>query len=262
MKRFKRLVAMCLATAMAMSIMCVGVSANDDATNFEEVSIEYIDNLLREANTPEDKIQSMDEELKRYIYENSLSRDDVEYIDVTQEQNAANMARAGYAIPTNELRLSVSAYKVSGKQQVDIYPSYEWLVPVEPKGKDFFGYSTHGSYSAVAGERSNLIYAKMDSDDPWQSSGSATYTGTCTTGYSHSGTSLGTPDFPIYIKGNFYYRVDIDTASPVKKIVLAYVHDTSWGGLSYSVGFGPFSIGITPSSNNVGYQNNIYNLNY
>ena len=102
----------------------------------------------------------------------------------------------------------------------------------------------------------------MDKDDAWGDPDEATYTGSSLTGYEHQGSDLGTPDFKIYIKGNFYYRVDIDSSSPVKKIVLAYVHDTSWGGYSYSVGYGPFSISVTPSSNSVGYQNNVYNLNY
>lgn len=37
--------------------------------------------------------------------------------------------------------------------QVDIYPSYEWKVPVKPKGKDYFGYSTHSDYSVVPNEK-------------------------------------------------------------------------------------------------------------
>lgn len=32
--------------------------------------------------------------------------------------------------------------------------------------------------------------------------------------------------------------------------------------LSYRIGYGPFSISVSPRSNKVGYQNNVYNLNY
>lgn len=237
-------------------LMNVNVFADESNT----VSIEVIDNLLRDANTPENEIQDMDDELKKYIYENSLSQKEVEYIDVTKEQN---MTKSQSEIPESDLKLSVTAFKVSGKEQIDIYTSYEWLVPVKPKGKDYFGYSTHDSFSAVSGERSNLIWSKVNKNDSWSEKSPATYTGTSMYGYQHSGSSLGTPDFPIYIKGNFYYKADIDSSSPVKKIVLAYVHDTSFGsGTSYSVGYGPFSISVTPSSDNVKYRNGIFNLNY
>ena len=254
-KKIKIMVSMILAVAITVSMAAFTASAKA-----ENVSIETIDELLREANTPENKIATMDDELKRFIYENSLSQNKVEYIDVTQEPST--VARSGYTISTSDLKLSVSAFKVYGADQVDVYPSYEWLVPTKPNGKDYFGYSIHDSYSAVAGKRSNLIWSKMDKDDAWGDPDEATYTGSSLTGYEHQGSDLGTPDFKIYIKGNFYYRVDIDSSSPVKKIVLAYVHDTSWGGYSYSVGYGPFSISVTPSSNSVGYQNNVYNLNY
>lgn len=254
----KKLLSIFMAAVMALSLS-ISVSANGDSA----ISIEEIDNLLREANTPESEIEAMEDELKMLIYEKTLSQGDVEYITVEKESSAGSMARSGYAIPESELKLSVSAFKVSGAEQVDIYPSYEWLVPVQPKGKDWFGYSTHSSYSCVAGERSNLIWYKLDADDNWTSGGAATYTGSSLTGYQHSGSSLGTPDFDIYLKGNFYYKVDINSSSPVKKITIGYVHDTSWGSsVSYTVGFGPFSINVTPNSNSVGYLNNNFNLVY
>ena len=257
----KKTISLIVAACMLMGITVFAEESQTPADS--KISIEVIDNLLREVNTPESQIQLMDDELKMSVYENSLSKGVVQYVDVSQEECAEPLRASGYAIPTSQLKLSVTAFKVQGKQKVDIYPSYEWLVPVKPKGKDYFGYSTHGSFSAVAGERSNVIYAKLEKNDPWASSGSATYTGTSLTGYQHSGSSLGTPDFSIYLKGHFYYQVDIDSTSPVKKIVLAYVHDTSLGsGLSYGIGYGPLSISITPNSSNVGYQNNIYNLNY
>lgn len=255
----KKLLSIMLAFVMVCSLT-VCVSANE----VSEITIEEIDALLREANTPESEIEAMEDELKRMIYENTLSQGEVEYVAVEKEEVAENMARSinGYAISESDLRLSVTAFKVSGAEQVEIYPSYEWLVPVKPKGKDYFGYSTHSCYSAVAGARSNLIWYKLDEDDAWTSSGSATYTGSSLTGYEHQGSSLGTPDFEIYIKGNFYYKVDIDS-TPVKKITLGYVHDTSWGGsYSYTVGYGPFTINVAPSSSNVGYLNNNFNLVY
>lgn len=172
------------------------------------------------------------------------------------------LSSSGYEIPTSDLAINVVAFEVSGNK-VDIYPSYEWKKPVEPKGKDYFGYSTHSDYSVVPGERSNLIWYKLNAGDSWTSAGPATYTGTNLTGYEHKGSSLGTPDFPIYIKGNFYFRVDIDETNPVNKMAISYVHDTSSGGsYSYGIGYGPASISVTPSSSNVGYNTNAYYFNY
>ena len=247
-----------------VTVLTVSMVAFTSENSASDVSIEFIDSLLREANTPESKIQQMDDELKRFIYENSLSKENVEYIEVTREEKPeiTTMA-AGQEIPKSELKLSVIAYKVSGANQVEIYPSYEWLVPVKPKGKDYFGYSTHESYSVVPGRKSNLIWTKMNSGDQWGYPGAAAYMGSSFTGYEHKGIDLGTPDFPVYLKGNFYYRVDIDSSSPVKKIALGYVHDTSWGSaFSYGISFGPLSVSATPSSTNVKVQNDVYNLNY
>lgn len=250
-------------SALLVAAIVIVMSFNVFAYGIEEVTIDYIDHLLREANTPESQIEAMDDALKRTIYENSLCKADVEYIEVTREQTAGSMAKSVHDISESDLELSVVAYKESGENQVAIYPSYEWLTPIEPNGKDYFSYSTHSSFSVVPGERSNSIYAKLHSDDPWEYAGSADYTGTSVTGYEHFGDSLGTPDFPIYIKGHFYFKVDIDVANPVNKIVIAYVHDTSWGSnVSYSVGYGPLSISVTPSSNNVSYLNNAFTLHY
>lgn len=263
----RRLSSVILVAIMIFCISIDNVSTNSmltaDLPATSTVSMEKIDALLRAANTPETEIDAMSDELKLMIYENTLSQTKAEYIPVIREEAAGNMERSQYTISKSALKLSVSAFKVSGAEQVDVYPSYEWLIPVQPKGKDWLGYSTHDSYSCVSGKRSNLIWSKMESDDNWVKSHAADYTGSSMTGYQHYGSSLGTPDFELYLKGNFYYRVDIDSSSPVKKITLAYVHDTSSGSNpSYSVGYGPFSISITSNSSNVGYQNENFDLVY
>ena len=58
----KKLLSLILVSAMVFNI-AIYVKAND----FTEVSIDEIDNLLREANTPESKISEMDDDLKRFI---------------------------------------------------------------------------------------------------------------------------------------------------------------------------------------------------
>lgn len=40
-------------------------------------------------------------------------------------------------------------------------------MPTKPNGKDWFGYSTHESYSVVPSERSNLIWHKWEKEDNW-----------------------------------------------------------------------------------------------
>ena len=242
-------------------LFCVPVHAS--ANSVSDASIQEIDSLLREANTPESMIETMEDELKCMIYENTLSKGEVEYITVEKDSSAGSMSRAGYEISEDDLVLSVIAFKVLGKEQVEVYPSYEWKIPVKPKGKDYFAYSIHESYTAVSGARSNLMWYKINEDDEWTSDGSATYTGSSLYGYQHQGSSLGSPDFKLYLKGHFYYKVDIDVEDPVKKITLSYVHDISSGGTySYGIGFGPYSISVNPTSNNVGYLNDNFDLVY
>lgn len=107
------------------------------------------------------------------------------------------------------------------------------------------------------------MYYKLHASDSWQSDSSATHTGSSLTGYQHTGDSLGTPDFPIYIKGHFYFKVDVDDPTPVNKMSMTYVHDTSYGSsFCYSIAYGPASIGVVPSDTNVGYNTATYYFNY
>lgn len=148
------------------------------------ISIEEIDALLRAANTPETEIDTMSDELKLMIYENTLSQTEAEYVPVVKEASTGDLIGDMYIIPESELQLSVSAFKLANTEQIDIYPCYEWLVPVQPKGKDWFGYSTHDSYSCVSGKRSNLIWYKRNKDVTWTRSEEAAYTGSSMTGLS------------------------------------------------------------------------------
>lgn len=99
-------------------IFCVPVHAAEN--NVSDVTIQEIDSLLREANAPESMIETMGYELKRMIYNNTLSKEDVEYINVKEELTAGNMARAEYNLSDDELKLSVIAFKVLGVEQVEI----------------------------------------------------------------------------------------------------------------------------------------------
>lgn len=235
------------------------VLAKDEKT----VGIEEINEMLRDSNMPEDKIDELDDETKRFIYENSLSKGNVEYVEVKEENTATLNARAQDAISESELKLSVTAFKVDGQNRVDVYPAYQWLTPVKPKGKDSFGYSLSSSFSVVPDKRSNIVWYKERADLPWKQGENATYTGASLTGYQHTGKSLGTPTYPIYIKGNFYYQVDIDVSSPVKKIVMGYANDMSTGvNLSYGFQVGVFSLGFSSTSSSVRYLSKVLEFSY
>lgn len=226
-------------------------------------TISEIDEILIKANTPKEVVEKLDDELKKMIYLNS--GEDIEYIEAKKEvteKDVSLVKSSGYEIPESDLEISVVAYK-NGTDQIDIYPSYKWKTPVRPKGKDYFGYSTHGDYSVVPGKRSNLLWVRRYTTQSWENAGSMSYTSSSMTGYEHQGSSLGNAGFDFYIKGNAYFRADIDDARPVNKIAIAYVHDTSsTSSFCYSISYGVASIGVVPSSTNVGYRNDVYYLNY
>lgn len=227
----------------------------------QSTSPKHFDEFLLNAGTPQNVIDEMDPELKQLIYETS-SKEAITYVETGIDPTIPQTYADGYEISSSDLAMDVTAYKTSSGK-LNIYPSYEWKIPVRPKGKDYFGYSTHSDYSVVPNERSNKVYYKLDKNDSWKSQSSLSYTGTEMTGYQHKGSSLGSPDSKMYIKANCYYQVDIDSSNPVNKIVLAYVHDTSAGGsLSYGISYQALGISITPSSSNVGYLNNVYYLEY
>ena len=258
-KRISVFLLICLITTIISGEELLAADTMVDVKeNAELMTSEQIDAIFKKANVPEEKLQELDEELKKFIISNSGT--DIEYVEVVKEDNVIPRAD-GYTISDEDLSLSVIVLK-SGNQ-LEIYPIYEWLTPVKPKGKDYFGYAVSSSYSAVPGERSSRMLVKMEKNDSWTNEGAITYTGSSIYGYEHSGSTLGTPSFKIYIRGFFYYKVDIESSNPVKKIVMSYVHDTSWfSSVSYGVSYGPASISVTPSSSNVGYQNGVFWLDY
>ncbi|WP_068615806.1 hypothetical protein [Paenibacillus tuaregi] len=247
-----------LTIVMLFTLIPAGAFASEN----DVTATKDFDQILLKNGTPLEIVKEMDNDLKQMIYQNSGT--DFTYVNVTEDESTVRpFASSGYEIPKSDLNISVVAFKVSGQSKVDIYPSYEWKKAVKPRGKDYFGYSTHDSFSVVPNKRSNLIHYKLNASDNWTTGDPATYTSSSLTGYEHKGSTLGTPDFPIYIKGNFYFQADIDGSSPVKKIAISYVHDTSSGGsYSYGIGFGPASISVTPNSSNVGYNTNVYTLSY
>lgn len=227
--------------------------------NPSNMTEEQLDEVLEAAEVPETELEEMDVELKRFIIENSGTN--IEYVETVREEDAT--LRSGeYTIPDNELKIDVYAFR-SGNI-LSIYPLYEWLKPVKPVGKDYFGYSTSSSYSAIANERSNMIWTKFSASDDWGEGGTATYTASSLYGYQHRGSSLGRPDVKMYIKGNFHYKVDINASNPIKKIVLAYAHDTTAGAsYSYGITYNAASITVTPDENKtVGHKNGVFNLVY
>ena len=252
----KQIVKLTLMLVMCFSFITI-VNANEVNG---EISIQEIDQILIEANTPQSVIDKLDDEMKKFIYSNS--GEDIEYIETTKEaSDGINMRASGYQISSNDLELSVLAFKVQG--QIDIYPSYEWKKTVKPNGKDYFAYSVTDSYSVVPGKRSNQAWYRNRTNQAWQEGATMAYTRSQFTGYEHQGITLGKPAGACYIRGNAYMRVDIDRSNPVKKIAIAYVHDTSTSSsFSYGVSYGVASIGVTPSSSNVGYLNKIFSLNY
>ena len=257
----KKLIILMLALMLFLS-NGICVFAKEENIMARKAWIKKIDKVLENANVPESVIREMDDEFKEFIYENSGAN--IEYVKVKKATGGKeNLLRSGgYEISESDLELKVVAFKV-GNKQVDIYPSYEWKKAVKPRGKDYFGYSTHPDFSAVPKQRSNKAWYRLLESHAWESQSSLAYTGSHLTGYEHKGGTLGTPDFPIYIKCYAFFRADIDKINPVKKIEIAYVHDTTWGSnFGYSVGYGPASISITPSGGDVGYMNGIYNLEF
>ena len=137
--------------------------------------IQEIDQILIEENTPQSVIDKLDDEIKKFIYSNS--GEDIEYIGTTKEaSDGINMRASGYQISSNDLELSVLAFKVQGQNQVDIYPSYEWKKTVKPNGKDYFAYSVTDSYSVVPGKRSNQAWYRNRTNQAWQEGATMAYT--------------------------------------------------------------------------------------
>ncbi|MCU7198304.1 hypothetical protein [Turicibacter sanguinis] len=95
-------------------VMCFSFITTVNASEVnEEISIQEIDQILIEANTPQSVIDTLDDEMKKFIYSNS--GEDIEYIETTKEDSEGiNMRASGYQISSNDLELSVLAFKVQG----------------------------------------------------------------------------------------------------------------------------------------------------
>lgn len=239
--------------------------------NAENITESELNDYLLLTGITSEELDATPYEQKVLICNTLFFDESAQYVDsslvssegiIKAENSGTNIVPLG-AIPTSDLSLSVTCWLSNGRLLV--YPTYEWKVPVKPRGKDFFGYSSSDSYSAVPRRRSNLAYIKDDfyTNGKWVADSSLDYTASALTGYQHQGGSLGTPDRAMYFKAHCFYELDIDSSNPVKKIVLSYVHDKSWGGsFSYGISYGPISISVTPYSSSVDYQNNVYYLSY
>lgn len=115
MRRKKRLICILLSLTICMAMQFPVLAQ-------ERASINDIDKVLLYSGTPLEKLDQMDEELKRMIYE--ISGTDIAYVEMNEMDMPIMLGSNGYNISDSDLKISVSAYK-SSNGQVSIYPSYE-----------------------------------------------------------------------------------------------------------------------------------------
>ena len=148
--------------------------------------------------------------------------------------------------------MSSPAFQVThgGKTYYDIYPTYESSSPIEPKGHDAFGFAVGQGMSMEPDSFSGIIYYKEAvSGSSWVGDEALSSSDETISGYIVKGKQLGTPDYPLYLKGCCYCRAAVDSSDATKKIELRYVYDRS-GTVSYTIGLtiGHVSVAINSSA--------------
>lgn len=214
--------------------MNINISANETM-----YSIEEINHILLRSGMSQVELNEMDDETKQFIIENSGT--DLEYVPLSA---TPQITRAG----TAPVSITCPSFKVmaNGEYVYDIYPIYESIGKIEPKGNDSFAFTVGDGLGVVNDHVGGMVYYREESDDAWQSM-ELSVSNTSLYGHSFYGPQLGTPDFPIYIKANCFFRAKAYSSEPDLRVNVKYVHDTS-GSVGYTIGLTAYGVNVSLAS--------------
>ena len=218
--------------------------------------------LLQKTGMDEATLSEMDDELMDYISENLCSQvediDDVTWIPTSVELSDTRMEGSrNTQLLTN---ISFSAYAYKSGSVIYIYPTYEFTDMKRPRGNDSFAFQLGNAMAPYS--FGGKMWYKLNAGDSWQSNPNDILTPNFTPldGAVYSGNQLGTPDFPLYLRGVTYCYCSAGAGSD-KRIAITYMYNPSILGFSYSFSYMGFGVNYT-SSGTIYQASTIITLSY
>lgn len=217
-------------------------------------------NMLKEADTPQDVIDEIDEDFKAYICEN-MEKD--EYFESYENKDVVgenlktritnSMLKSGLSSSDMELKVFATRVKIKGIEYGKIYPSFKWKKSAAIKN-DAFAFALYSGWSSKTNESPKLTIAAYR-ENKLINSNNLSYNLANEAGYVFRiPSTYGMVPLPKggYFRGytNFYARKVNKKAE--NGITLTYVHDTSsMFNVSYGINIWFASISVSKNSNDL-----------
>ena len=240
MKRFMK--------RMITSLICFILFANGSILNVSASASDIsADEFLLLTGMSRKEINQLDPEIKEFMVSDmkrSADTSDLSYIDSDPEivfRPMVNQVLTGIVFSAPSFISSSTIY---------IYPTYEFTTPKEPDGEDSFSFQLGDAMRPY--EYGGQVWYKDSGMSSWAVGDSMTANTQGFNGAEYSGSQLGTPDWPLLIKGCAYCHADVGTGTD-KRIVLSYMYNPNSN--SYSISFSAYGLGISYSSSNTIYTN-------
>lgn len=255
---------------LSMFIVCVcwhenvKAQTNMEGVVYEEESGDYTlvnfteDDFLRALGMDEEKIQSLDEDIKAFIVSDlkeSEDWSDCKYLNGEFEEEV--MMRATEVL--TGIEFSVATFKVTG--EVKVYPTYEFTDKKKPAGNDCFSVQLGNALEMMEGTGKMWYYDDI-STNSWIEGGNMVTNALTLSSAEYSGSQLGTPDYPMKIKGCAVIRAQIGSGTD-KRVALSYLYNPK--NIAYSVSaplLGGFGVSYSSTTGKIYSAAKIFELNY
>lgn len=243
-KSIRLFLCFCLSISLLINVIYVRAQEQD---KFLE------DEILRASGMPQDEIDALDNDIKKFIVndlKNNANLSDLKYIDISDSlsPSVSKEIRPLVNQVFYDIKFYVSAFK-SG-DVIYIYPTYEFTEDHQPKGKDSFSFQLGDAMRPY--EYGGQIWYKDYTMSDWALGGSLVANNQGFNGAEYSGAQLGSPDWPMKMKGCAYCHAQVGTGSD-KRIIMCYMHNPK--GEPYSISFSVRGLGITYNSSATIYTN-------
>lgn len=260
-------------TALLIFVLSLSVvSSSAFAKGSQKVYNEnQLNTFLSKAGVPQDVLNGMDIDTKRFIIENS--GEELKFVNSTTDnfvrsletgelvkvQGGSNISPLG-VISSSDLSLSMSHFQTNynGTVMDDIYTSFEWLRSGKGPGsspdgiiKDNIGIAVPDGWEIQSGRYACAVTAWVI--DSWGYPDSSKCNNGQPTEYSLYGASWqfgGLTNYATSYKGTAKLTMKKKNSSAINRAVTKYseAKNNALGNFSVSVGWGPASISYTPSA--------------
>jgi len=231
---------LCLCLSMLLLLNGVTVMAQENSSLSSN-------EILLTSGMPQDKIDSLDYDIKTFIIndlKSSANLSNLNYIDT----DTSNEIRPLINQVFYDINFYVSAFQ-SGNI-IYIYPTYEFTADRKPNGNDSFSFQLGDAMTPY--EYGGQLWYKDYTMSDWAVGGSLVANGQGFNGAEFSGYQLGSPDWSMKMKGCTSCHAQVGTGSD-KRIIMSYMYNPQ--SVSYSISFAVGGVGITYNSPNTVYTN-------